>query len=503
MKDTTFEDRRVVYEPTEPIEAKAALISDPMFPGNAVIDILRETGIGIEFISDAEDIFFKLKRGNIGLILIDIVTINPPILDLIERLQSYVQEMPVIVMSAESTYRQLRPVLRFKEFYYLNKPYQNDEFLILVRRLLSTWALKSASIKMKERSQLRERELDMYAQAGRLLASQISIEEKLIGLFGRVSTLVPSECWNIILLEPETGEMVFRIVNGQASRSPAPRATGRGILGWVASHKTVAIIENIKKDKRCDPTLEELPGQKTKSMLCIPLVFADDLMGILQLINRSADTAYSETDVENIAPFADYAALAVAYAQVAAHIEELSIRDPLTGLFNTKHLDAMMDIEIKRSSRYEAPLTFMMIDVDGYYDLCERAGREVGIELVKDISKLLRARVRDVDILARYTADRFGVLLPSLSSPKGLAMAERLRKEIAEHVFPSTKELADKTTVSIGLASYPQDAESRNDLMALAHKALDVAKKEGKNRVVTAESITNAEKPKRRAKAKV
>jgi diguanylate cyclase (GGDEF)-like protein len=226
-------------------------------------------------------------------------------------------------------------------------------------------------------------------------------------------------------------------------------------------------------------------------------------MGILQLINRSADTAYSEADVENIAPFADYAALAVAYAQVAAHIEELSIRDPLTGLFNTKHLDAMMDIEIKRSSRYEAPLTFMMIDVDGYYDLCERAGREVGTELVKDISKLLQARVRDIDILARYTADRFGVLLPSLSSQKGVAMADRLRQQIAEHVFPSTKELVDKTTVSIGLASYPQDAESKNDLMALAHKALDVAKKEGKNRVVTAESIIGAEKPKRRAKAKM
>ncbi|MBN2208541.1 MAG: diguanylate cyclase [Candidatus Coatesbacteria bacterium] len=494
----------MVYEPVEPIEAKAALISDPMFPGNAVIDILRETGIGIEFISDAEDIFFKLKRGNIGLILIDIVTINPPILDLIERLQSYVQEMPVIVMSAESTYRQLRPVLRFKEFYYLNKPYQNDEFLILVRRLLSTWALKAASIKMKERSQLRERELEMYAQAGRLLASRIPIEEKLTSLFGRVSSLVPSECWNIIFLDPKTGEMVFRIVNGEASHSPATReSAGRGILGWVARHKTAAIIENVKKDKRCDPALDEAPGIKARSMLCIPLVFADDLMGILQLINRAAETAYSEADVENITPFADYAALAVAHAQAAAHIEELSVRDPLTGLFNTKHLDAMMDIEIKRSSRYEAPLTFMMIDVDGYYDLCERAGREIGTELVKDISKLLRAHVRDIDILARYTADRFGALLPSLSSPQGFIMAERLRQEIAEHVFPSTGELIDKTTVSIGLASYPRDAASKNDLMALAHKALDVAKKEGKNRVVTAESIANAEKPKRRAKAKV
>ena len=194
MKNAHFEGRPVVYEPLEPMEAKAALITDPMFPGNAVIDILRETGIGIEFISDAEDIFFKLKRGNIGLILIDIVTISPSILDLIERLQSYVQEMPVIVMSAESTYRQLKPVLRFKEFYYLNKPYQNDEFLILVRRLLSTWALKSASVKMQARFQKRETELETFTQAGRLLARQLPIEEKLIGLIALVGTIVPFEC---------------------------------------------------------------------------------------------------------------------------------------------------------------------------------------------------------------------------------------------------------------------------------------------------------------------
>ncbi len=493
----------MVYEPFEAMEAKAALISDPMFPGNAVIDILRETGIGIEFISDAEDIFFKLKRGNIGLILIDIVTISPSILDLIERLQSYVQEMPVIVMSAESTYRQLKPILRFKEFYYLNKPYQNDEFLILVRRLLSTWALKSASVKMQERSQMRETELEIHSQLGRLLASKLPIEEKLTGLLKRISTIVPSECWNIIFLDPGTGEMIFRIVCGEAQDEPAPRfSAGQGILGWVATHKTAAFVENVKRDKRYDDALEEITGVSPKSMLCVPLFFADSLMGILQLINRAADTAYSDTDTENIAPFADYAALAIANAQSQAKIEELSIRDPLTGLFNTKHLDVLMDSEIKRSSRYETPLSFMMIDVDGYYDLCERLGRGVGTELVKDISKLLRDSVRSLDILARYAADRFGVLSPSLPTKEALIMANRLRQEIEEHAFPAIEEFAQKITVSIGLVSYPDDAGSKNELMALAHKALDVAKKEGKNRVVAAESTIDKGKPKREPKAK-
>jgi len=482
----------VVYEPLEPMEAKAALITDPMFPGNAVIDILRETGIGIEFISDAEDIFFKLKRGNIGLVLIDVVTISPSILDLIERLQSYVQEMPVIVMSAESTYRQLKPVLRFKEFYYLNKPYQNDEFLILVRRLLSTCALKSASVRMQERFQKRETELDIFAQSGRLLTRQLPIEEKLTGLLELIGAIVPSECWNIIFLDPGTGEMIFRIVSGEPQGELAPRfIAGQGVVGWVATHKTAAIVENVTRDKRYDPALEEITGVNPKSMLCVPLVFADSLMGVLQLINRAADTAYTETDTDNIAPLADYAALAIANAQLQAQIEELSTRDPLTGLFNARHLDAIMDCEIKRSSRYETPLSFMMIDVDGYYDVCERLGREAGMELIKDISKLLQGSIRSIDILARYTADRFGVLSPSLSAKKGLTMANRLRQEIEEHAFPSIKEPAEKITVSIGLVSCPDDGNSKNELMALAHRALDIAKKEGKNRVVAGGPINS------------
>jgi diguanylate cyclase (GGDEF)-like protein len=490
----------VVYEAVEAIEAKAALISDPMFPGNAVIDILRETGIGIEFISDVEDIFFKLKRGNIGLILIDIVTINPSILDLIERLQNYVQEMPVIVMSAESTYRQLKPVLRFKEFYYLNKPYQNDEFLILVRRLLSTWALKSTSVKMQERFQTKETELEIYAQAGRLLASQIPIEDKLVNLSKRIGTIISAECWNIIFIDSRTGEMVFKIVNGEAQDEPAPRfSAGQGILGWVATHNTAAIVENVKKDKRYDPTLEEITRIETRSMLCVPLIFAGGLIGILQLINRSADTAYSDTDLESLVPFADYAALAIANSQLMAQNEELSIRDPLTGLFNSKHLDLIMDNEIKRSARYKTPLSFVMIDLDGYYKLCDRLGRDVGIRLVKDVSELLRDSIRSIDILARYTADRFGVLLPNLSAKESFAMAERLRRSIEEYAFLRTEVFSEKVTASLGIATYPQDADSKNELMALAHKALDVAKKEGKNCVVAAESLLAKGKPEGKA----
>jgi diguanylate cyclase (GGDEF)-like protein len=254
------------------------------------------------------------------------------------------------------------------------------------------------------------------------------------------------------------------------------------------------ILENARKDKRFDPSLEEITGTKTRSMLCIPLIYANDLVGIIQLINRSADITYSETDLETVSGFADYAALAIANWRLQKRNEELSIRDPLTGLFNTKFLDSNMDKEIDRASRYDDPLSFLMIDVDSYYDLCERLGREAGTELVRDVSRLLRENLRSVDIIARYTADRFAALLPSIASKEALVVAHRLREDVARHSFLSTIASDEKITVSIGLASYPQDADSKNELMSMAHLALDVAKKEGKNRVITAESIPEEER---------
>lgn len=474
----------------EPIESRVLLISDPMFPGNAVIDILRETGIGIELISDAEDIFFKLKKGNIGLVLIDVVTINPSMMDLIERLQSYVQEMPVVVMSAETTYRQLKPLLHFKEFYYLNKPYQNDEFLILVRRLLSTWALKSAKIKMQERFQIRESELELYSQAGRLLASAARIQEKLGQLFDRVAKLVPSEAWNLILIDPDTGELVFSIISGKAQGDTAPRMRpGQGIAGWAATRKAPAIVENVKKNRHFSPEVEKVTGLKVHSMLCVPIIYAESTVGVVQLINRSAQTTYSDSDVEIISPFADYAALAIANWRLQKQNEELCTTDPLTGLFNTKQLDLVMDFEIEKSTRYRLPLCFMIIDVDNYYDLCERLGREAGTELVKEVSELVAKRVRTVDTLARYAADRFAALVPNTPSAEGAAMAERIRSLVENHTFLASHNAGDRVTVSIGLAGFPQDAKTKNDLVSLAHIALEFAKKEGKNRVVSAEYL--------------
>ena len=483
----------------EPIEAKAALISDPMFPGNAVIDILRETGIGVEFITDAEDIFFKLKRGNIGLILIDIVTINPFILDLIERLQNYVQEMPVIVMSAESTYRQLKPVLRFKEFYYLNKPYQNDEFLILVKRLLSAWAVKSTAARIQERFRARETELEIYAQCGRILAGELPIQEKLVSLFQQLRKIVPSECWNVAFVEPVTNDLVFKIVAGKVQDDPAPRfEPSRGVVGWAATHKTPMVVENVRKNKHYDPAIETIVEIKPRSMLCAPLVFGGRVVGVLQLINRTEDTDYSDADLEAISPFVDWAAVAVANAQLENESKSLSVRDPLTGLYNSNHLDVIMNRETERSSRYGTPVTFVMIDIDNYYALCEQLGHDVGTDLIQDVARLLRGTVRSIDILARYTADRFGALLPNLSAKQGAAMANRVREKIEKHNFECAGELGSNITVSIGLATYPEDAASKNELMSLTHRALSAAKEKGKNRVVSAEALLSKPRPKRR-----
>jgi diguanylate cyclase (GGDEF)-like protein/PAS domain S-box-containing protein len=156
----------------------------------------------------------------------------------------------------------------------------------------------------------------------------------------------------------------------------------------------------------------------------------------------------------------------------------LSIIDELTGLYNYRHFHELLTQGLRRSERYSHPLSLLMIDIDNFKRYQDVNGHIAGDEALKAIAQIMRNTVRGVDMVARYGGEEFAIILPETTKEVAAIAAERVRNATAETILPT----GDRLTISVGVASYPADAESKEQLICQADQALYRAKKQGKNR---------------------
>lgn len=170
-------------------------------------------------------------------------------------------------------------------------------------------------------------------------------------------------------------------------------------------------------------------------------------------------------------------------AKSQSALEELSTLDPLTGLPNYRVFHRRLEEEEERSRRYSHPFSLLMLDIDLFKTVNDTYGHLAGDEVLRAFSAIIRSAVRPIDLVARYGGEEFALVLPETTSVGALATAERIREIIATKAIPLPSGQTVNLTVSIGVASYPEDADSREMLTGAADQALYVAKFGGRNRV--------------------
>jgi diguanylate cyclase (GGDEF)-like protein len=176
-------------------------------------------------------------------------------------------------------------------------------------------------------------------------------------------------------------------------------------------------------------------------------------------------------------------AMAEKLAKSQKALEDLSIHDGLTGLCNYREFHRQLTEEVQRSLRYDHPFSLLILDIDDFKAVNDTYGHLAGDEALRGLAALIRRGVRPADEVARYGGEEFAILLPETAGPGAFAMAERIRDIIATHPIPIAPGQSVGLTVSIGVATYPQDAESEEKLIGAADQALYTAKNGGSNRV--------------------
>lgn len=164
-------------------------------------------------------------------------------------------------------------------------------------------------------------------------------------------------------------------------------------------------------------------------------------------------------------------------------LEELSVRDGLTGLYNRRELEKRLHQEIQRARRYRRSLSVLMLDIDHFKNVNDHYGHQAGDEVLITVADLIQLNVRPVDVVCRYGGEEVAIILPETDAAGARTVAERIRGTVEDSVTTTPQGDTVHVTVSIGLAVFPRDGDTAASLIHAADQALYAAKQEGRNLV--------------------
>jgi len=219
----------------------------------------------------------------------------------------------------------------------------------------------------------------------------------------------------------------------------------------------------------------------TPGPLEAPLTYRNSVIGVLVVEDDTAGRNWEDEEVLMVRTVSDQLAVAISHARLFRQMQTQAMTDSLTGLYNHRYFQERLDREIKLADRNEDNVSLILLDLDHLKRINDTQGHRTGDAALCHAARLMQSSVRDVDICARYGGEEFVVILPQCGREDAINVAERLREAIAS--TPVHK--IGQVTASVGVASYPDAAKSKEELIEMADRAMYLAKAAGRNRVRT------------------
>jgi diguanylate cyclase (GGDEF)-like protein len=199
---------------------------------------------------------------------------------------------------------------------------------------------------------------------------------------------------------------------------------------------------------------------------------------------------FTQEDLALLAPFADFAAIAINNARNFRRIEDLTLTDEWTTLYNARFLRRCIAEEVERANRYHHPVSLVFLDLDHFKLVNDNHGHSIGSTVLREVAEVLWTIVRNTDRPTRYGGDEFVIVMPETDKGGATAVGERIRETIASKSFATRDGIDVRITASLGLATYPDDAADATGLLDTADRAMYLGKARGRNTMVDAQDAT-------------
>jgi diguanylate cyclase (GGDEF)-like protein len=345
---------------------------------------------------------------------------------------------------------------------------------------------------LKDRRQfevIESRQMDhlrVFHDVARALTASLELEEILGAIMDKMAQFFGPERWSLLMVDDVSGELYYAIAVGENAESLKGLRVplGEGVAGWVAATGNPLIVPDVALDPHWSAFATKHPDLKIQSIACVPVRAGNKTLGVIQLLNSKLDLL-SEYSVSFLRILCDYAAIAIQNSRSMTLIQELTITDDVTGLFNARHLYTMLDEQVALGQVF----SLMFVDLDHFKTVNDTHGHLIGSRLLAEIGGLLKRSLGPNNAAFRYGGDEFVAMLPGMGKAAASGTTMALCGDLRGARFLEGAGLSLRVSGSFGLASFPEDGNTVQTILRAADTMMYEAKKTRDNVAVAGKGM--------------
>jgi diguanylate cyclase (GGDEF)-like protein len=325
-------------------------------------------------------------------------------------------------------------------------------------------------------------DLLVFHQVARSLTSSFDLETILRTIMEHMERFIEADLWTLLMLDEERQELYYAITAGgeEASLRDLRVKVGEGVAGWVVEHGETLLVPEAENDPRVRQASGAQP-QTVRSVIALPLRGRKGTHGAIEIFNPRADQLTDYT-IAFLHILADHAAIAIENAHDVARIQQLTITDDCTGLYNVRRLYEVLGREMEHCTR-RRPVSLAFLDLDHFKLVNDVHGHLVGSELLAKAGARLQELSRKQDWCFRYGGDEFVILMPETGEDAALTRICELHRALMETEFRMKNGQNLHVSSSVGVATAPHDGKTVHALIGVADMRMYAVKVRGRGAV--------------------
>lgn len=473
------------------LNVRVYLVEDDLATARVYQKLLQDAGATVEHFATASSFHDRIRNcdeweNNVALrpqlLLVDLVLPDGSGLDLIERWHKRWPDIPVIAITAFATVDTAVAAMKAGAFDFLRKPIGLEDLVLGMQK-----AQQHGELLRENKSLINAVHILSIAQTLAGMTEKKALLKTYLKLISR--ELKSSEGFSFFFdANRSCPELLLDLRQAGMSRTE-PQELIQTVLAPLTRNRS-GVPENFAEIDSVTLLQPLLTASNKLPFVVIELKSPTGNSGFIALNKEGVSPQMVLEALQQLSPITMQAARTFQNLDVATSLSHV---DELTGLYNQRFMEVSLAREVARSQRYGSPVSLLFLDLDRFKSVNDTLGHVVGSQMIKAAARTMRDLIRDSDQLLRYGGDEFCVILPNTSLDGAHILAERIRSVFAETLFNLSESTgvgeADKLniTTSIGVASFPENAKTVQDLVKEADAAMYTAKRSGKNCVSIAQ----------------